>query len=135
MTSLLQVLWRICTFKAGPDALPDSSFLLVALLFANIIISIVTQLLLTPLIPFPETLTAEQLAELTDTSANIARLVETLATMSLLVWGILSLMNFGPRFSRTLAAILGIDALLTVVALLGLLIVGQLSPARGARLR
>ena len=126
MTSLLQMLWRICTFRSGPESLPDSSFLLTMLLFTNIAISLVTQLLLTPLIPLPEDLSPEDVAQLQNAAANATRLVVTLAALSGLVWGLLSLMGFAARFNRTLAAMLGADALITLIALIALLVIGQL---------
>jgi len=124
MVSILWTFWRICTFKAGPDTVPASSFLLALLLAVNAIVSIVVSVAITAAAVYVDPSLLEENPNLSMDQAFTAgafvnaltQVVVGQASVAGSVWLILNLMNFGNRFQRTLSAIFGVDLVITLIS-------------------
>ncbi len=121
MTALFTLFWRICTFKNGPETIPANSLILGLVLVLNAITNLVGRMILDTLTlrslsqTNPEIVSAENLEELS-LMTTVTQVVVGLAATAGLVWLVLTLMNFGQRFPRTICALLGVDVLLTVIS-------------------
>jgi hypothetical protein len=109
MNSILSLFWNIATFRTGPDAVPANRFLLIGVVVADALISLIAQILLNATTP---------LKAATAVTLN-------LATLMVLVYMLLSLLNLAPRFVQTVGALIGTDILLTVISVAGLLLAMQ----------
>lgn len=109
MNSILTLFWNIATFRAGPETVPANRFLLVSVVVIDALISLVAQIFLNSTTP---------LKAATAVTIN-------LATIMLLVYMLLSLLNLTPRYVQTVGALIGTDILLTIISVAGLLLAMQ----------
>ncbi len=99
MSQIFLLLWRLCTFRAGPDAMPANNTLLGLIISLNALLSVSLYLLVN-----------------TATLLKAATLVSvSMAGTAGLVWLIMNLMEMGNRFPQTLMALFGVDILITLL--------------------
>ena len=96
-------------FRQGPDTLPVSPFLARACILTNVLVSALTNILLLTQEPW---------------TASVARALIILLINTLLIWLVLKLRGFAERFSQTVSAFMGCDALITLAALVLLSVFG-----------
>lgn len=109
MNSIFSLFWNIATFRTGPDAVPPNRFLLIGVVVVDALISLLAQIFLNATTP---------LKAATAVTIN-------LATLMVLVYMLLSLLNLTPRFVQTVGALIGTDILLTIISVAGLLLAMQ----------
>ena len=131
MTAILSVFWRICIFRSGPDVVPTNSILLGLVILANALTGIIAWSILEPVIPTPPPDETAEVAIVSDSLSIVTRAAVSLASTSVLVWLILTLMGFGARFNKTLTALFGTDILITAVATLVIFATMLMSPILG----
>ena len=131
MTAILSVFWRICIFRSGPDVVPTNSVLLGLVILINALTGIVAWSILESVIPLPPPEETADVAIVSDSLSIVTRAAVSLASTSVLVWLILTLMSFGARFHQTLTAIFGTDILITAVATLVIFATMLMSPILG----
>ena len=115
MKPIVSLFWRICTFRAGPEAVPLSGALTIVIIVLNALINISVQLLLGS---GTETL----LRAVTATAV-------TLAGTAGLVWFVMLLLSLTQRFAQTITAVIAVDIILTLIAAGLFSLVGDLTNA------
>ncbi len=113
MRAIVSLFWRICIFRAGPDAVPVSGALTTLIVIANALINISVHMLLAG-------------AEETLVRA-IATAVVSLAGTAGLVWFVMMLMDLTNRFPQTITALFAADIILTLFAAMMFTIISGLS--------
>jgi hypothetical protein len=98
--AVVELLWNLCLLRVGPERMPTASLFLVAVLAAN--------LSLTVLVFLSAGIVDDPLLALTLWCLQAAVLGGG-------TWGVLQLRGLGERFSRTFGAILGADLVITAV--------------------
>lgn len=130
MAALFQILFRICTFKCGPEVLPAYNALLGLLIVINAVVSFGAAVTMQAFITLPEEVTSqlsdEQIAAMSDYFLLFTRVVVTLASVAALTWGLLALTGNSARVTKTLTAIFGTDIILTVIAALSLVVASNM---------
>jgi hypothetical protein len=99
MLYIFSMFWRIAQLKSGPEDLPSSSFLLLVVTVANILLSL-----------------AVSMSIGTQPVGIVATTILTnLAALALIIYGLLALVAKPARLTQTLTAYFGCDLLLNLV--------------------
>ncbi len=106
MIAIAQLFWRICVFKAGPDAVPPNQYLVVAAICVDGLVSLLAQVFLN---------------DFSWLNAATA-VVVNIAMITALIYGLLSMMELTARFQQTIGAIFGTDIILTLITIVALLL-------------
>lgn len=107
MKSIIALFWRICIFKAGPEAVPANNFFLLLVIVLNIALTSTVQYTL-----------AEGLSLLTALTLSVVSLAGTGA----LIWFVMMLMNLSNRVPQTMTAVFAVDIFTTLLTTFVLLI-------------
>jgi hypothetical protein len=99
MLPIFNLFWRIAQLKSGPELLPTSSFLLLAITVCNVVLSLIIS-------------TSIGTQSVTTVATTI---LTSLAAQVLIIYGLLMLVGKAARLTQTLTAYLGCDLLLNMV--------------------
>ncbi len=111
MSAIVLLFWRICLFRAGPEAVPVSGALTALVIVTNALVNIGGQMLL---------------GGETETLAHaVATSVVSLAGSAGLVWFVMMLMDLTNRFPQTITALIAADIILTLIAAILLALIGE----------
>jgi hypothetical protein len=102
MTAVLQLFWQLCLFRVGPERVPTLGAFVVFVVLANLLVSTTVALAG----PF-----ADQLA------AAVTLPVVHAAVVGTATWLVLLAKGLQARFTATFTALMGTDALLTILSL------------------
>jgi hypothetical protein len=130
MTAILLVFWRICIFKGGPDSVPANTTLLAIVIFISALTSLIaSSFLQTVLPPPPPPADVMDIKVVSTEFSLITSVVVSQASTAGLVWLVLALMSFNGRLYQTLAAVFGVDIIVTAVSTCAIFITTLISPA------
>lgn len=115
MKPIVLLFWRICIFRAGPDAIPANGTLTTVIVIINALVNIGVQLLLG----------GDEETLLRAVTATVVSLAGTAG----LIWFVMMLMSLTHRFAQTITAVIAVDILLTLVAAVLFSLIGDLTNA------
>ncbi len=113
MKPIVSLFWRICIFRAGPEAVPLNGTLTGVIIVLNALVNISVQLLLG----------GESETLLRAVTATVVSLAGTAG----LVWFVMLLMSLTQRFAQTITAIIAVDIILTLIAAVLFSLIGDLT--------
>ena len=116
MTAILLVFWRICIFKGGPDSVPANTTLLAIVILISALTSLLASSFLQTVLPPPPPTDVMDVAVVSSEFSLITSVVVSQASTAGLVWLVLALMSLNDRLYQTLAAVFGVDTIVTAVS-------------------
>lgn len=128
MTAILLVFWRICIFKGGPDSVPANTTLLAIVIFISALTSLIASSFLQTVLPPPPPADVMDIKVVSSEFSLITSVVVSQASTAGLVWLVLALMSFNGRLYQTLAAVFGVDSIVTAVSTCAIFITTLISP-------
>ncbi len=99
MASVLKIFWNLCLLRIGPEAVPDQTWFVAAVVLADIALSAFVNATIGSV----------------GTATALGYAVVSLATVATVAWLALHLKGIAGRFPATLSALAGSDFLLTVI--------------------